>query len=92
MAGGFIYDWNVGKWLPKQHRELSFADRRHHARRQRLLYCLLIEMRSGDGIAAMYANLLARHLIGTDQDLMHDYGERVAAFGHSQHEHETQKK
>ena len=80
-SGGYIYDWFAGQWLPRQHRELSHAERHQRARREQLLRYLLPEMQHGDSTSQLYAGLLARCLLSADQELMREYGEQVAKQG-----------
>ena len=51
--------------------------RRQLNRRRALLADLLVEMVEADSVIQLYAGLLARTLVCTDQDLMREFGEQV---------------
>jgi hypothetical protein len=79
---GYYYDWIEQRWQPRQHRQLSAAERERQARRGRLLRGLLAEISDDDGLSQLYAALLARHWIGGDEELMRSFGKQVAALSH----------
>ncbi len=76
---GFYYDWCDEKWKPIDHdRALTAAQRRQLSARGRLIEILIEEISGGDSITALYAGLLARTLVATDEVLMRKYGERIS--------------
>ena len=83
--GGYYFDWLEKKWLPRQHRELSQQQQRQRSRRVQLLRDLLAEIGSGDSVSQLYAALLARTLVGQDEELMRQYGQQVAGLMHDHH-------
>lgn len=75
---GYFYDWVEEKWKPKRDETLSLSERRQVNRRSTLLRELIAEIeQGGDGISRLYAGLLARALLATDEELMRDHGERI---------------
>ena len=66
------------KWEPVRTRTLTPSQHRQIIRRSRLIADLLTEIAEGDGITGLYARLLTRALVKTDQDLMQEYGEQIA--------------
>jgi hypothetical protein len=74
---GYYYDWLDCRWLPLDHHEPGPRQRRLRSRRKHLLRELITEINEGgDGVARLYAALLARTLVA-DQELMQEYGERI---------------
>jgi hypothetical protein len=78
---GYYYDWLERKWLPRQHRQLSLRERSEQSRRGALLHGLLVEISGGDSVSSLYAGLLARRLIGDDEELMRTFGKQLAELG-----------
>jgi hypothetical protein len=72
----WYYDWIEKKWQPKQ--EPSSCQRQQHPRRRTLLRDLLGEIDTGDSVTKLYAGLLARAVVAQDQELMKEYGKRIA--------------
>jgi len=72
---GYYYDWVNEKW---QHRPGPVLPERRYRRRETLLRYLLAEINDGDSLTSLYAGLLARALVVLDEELMNEYGERVA--------------
>ncbi len=76
---GYYYDWLERKWLPKSAVKLTPEQQSRRKFRRDLIADLLLEIENGgDGVACLYATLLAHTLIATDEDLMGDYGQCVA--------------
>ena len=77
---GYYFDWVNQKYHPIEHdREITPALQRKLVRRAQLVTALVTEIeKGGDQITRMYANLLARTLVCTDELLMREHGERVA--------------
>jgi hypothetical protein len=80
MAGGFYYDWLAQKWVPRRASTKPTAAQKSRCKaRHDLLKTLLVEIEEGgDGVARLYALLLARTLVAADETLMRDYGQRIA--------------
>jgi hypothetical protein len=79
---GFYYDWLERKWQPSDRaRELTLPQRQQIARRRALLdqVCTEIE-RGGNSDTGLYARLLARALVRTDELLMREHGKQVAVL------------
>lgn len=78
MMTGYYYDWVAEQWREGQSTELTRIQRRRNALRRTLLVNLLTEIRAGhDSIATLYAGLLARQLITSDETLMREFGRDV---------------
>ena len=79
---GFYYDRIDEKWVPLDHdRKLTSRQRRELARHKALLICLLAELKTGNNsnsVITLYARMLARALVQSDQELMQALGQRVA--------------
>lgn len=77
---GFYFDWIEQKWRPINHnRKINPYQKRCIFRRRELIEDLLREIASGGNMmTGLYANLLLRTLVKTDESLMRQYGERVA--------------
>jgi hypothetical protein len=75
---GYYYHWVDKRYQPlDHHRKLTATQQRQLSRRRNLVADLLVEMAAGDSVVQLYAGLLARTLICTDQDLMREFGEQV---------------
>jgi hypothetical protein len=77
MAAHYYYDWVQERWVEPTSTESTPAQKRQCARRRDLIEGLLDEIAAGDGITTLYAGLLARQLITTDEVLMRAYGREV---------------
>jgi hypothetical protein len=79
---GDYYDWIEGRWEPIDHaRTLTPRTRRQITRRKTLIDHLVIEIEEGgDAVTRLYAQLLARTLVKTDEVLMRECGRRIAAM------------
>ena len=77
---GFYYNWLEERWLPIDHdRKLTTAARHRIEQCSVLIERLLTEMEDGrDGTARLYAGLLVRHLVASDEALMRKYGKQTA--------------
>ena len=75
---GYYYDWIAEQWREGRCTELRRAERARNAQRRTLLLGLLNEIGAGgDSVATLYANLLARQLITSDETLMREFGRDV---------------
>jgi hypothetical protein len=85
---GYYYDWIAQQWREGQSAEFTHAQRSRSAQRRILLSGLLNEIDDGsDSVAALYAGLLARHLITRDETLMREFGRDVVnQTGNAAHE------
>ena len=85
---GYYYDWIAQRWREDQRAELTRAQRSRSAQRRSLLSALLYEIDdAGDGVAKLYAGLLARHLVSRDESLMREFGRDVVnQTGNAAHE------
>jgi hypothetical protein len=85
---GYYYDWIAQQWRQGQGAEFTPAQRSRSAQRRTLLTGLLNEIDDGgDGVAKLYAGLLARHLITRDETLMREFGRDVVnQTGNAAHE------
>ena len=76
---GYFYDWVDRKWEPIDHdRKPTVYQKRLLAERGRLIDNLIEEIERNDGVTGLYATLLARALVKTDEFLMRAHGERIA--------------
>jgi hypothetical protein len=79
------YVWNplTERWkeLDRDCREATPAQRRRTARRRELIQALLAELEAApaDGVAVLYAGLLARYLVESDDLLLRELGPVVTA-------------
>jgi hypothetical protein len=81
---GYYYDWINEKWVERERgcRPTIGPSVRRRKRRRTLIAELLTEIaESHDGDATLYATMLARALVTTDEELMKEFGEQVAAIG-----------
>lgn len=76
---GYYYDHVDRKWEPIDHdRRLTGKQKQRLSRRKHLIVDLLTEINKGqNSVTALYAGLLARALVKTDELLMREYGETV---------------
>jgi hypothetical protein len=74
----YYYDWVDRNWVPCNRTEPTPALRRQRARQRNLLNHLITEIEHGNGVAHLYASLLARALVTNDEALMQDFGKQVA--------------
>ena len=76
---GYYYDHVDRKWEPIDHdRRLTGKQKQRLSRRKHLIVDLLTEINTGqNSVTALYAGLLARALVKTDELLMREYGETV---------------
>jgi hypothetical protein len=79
---GFYYDYVDRKYQEiDHHRELTPQQKRSISRRRSLLDELFAEIEhGGDSNAGLYARMLARALVKTDEILMRDLGEQVGVL------------
>ena len=77
---GYYWDAVEEKWPPIDHdRVLSQSERLTIERRGELIEQLLMEMhRPASGPTRLYASLLARALVGSDEELARRYSGEVA--------------
>ena len=77
---GYYYDWLEQKWAPIDHgRTLNRREQRRIDRRRALIDDLILEFKCGrDGQIALFAGLLLRALVRSDEQLMRDRGEAIA--------------
>jgi hypothetical protein len=78
---GYYYDWINAKWIERERglRPTIGPSVRRRRRRRTLIGELLTEIAEGhDSDATLYATLLARALVTTDEELMKEYGEHIA--------------
>lgn len=74
---GYYYDWIERKWLTGEQVKPTAHQRRLRLRRRTLLQELLTEIEQG-GDTGLYAGLLARTLVQTDEELMRQLGRQIA--------------
>ncbi len=75
---GYYYDWFDGKWVPIDHdRKLTRSQQRLLSRRRILIDEVLAEIDSG-GTVGLYARMLLRELVRSDEALMREYSKEVA--------------
>jgi hypothetical protein len=76
------YYWNAidERWDAIDHgRQLTAKQRRRIQRRKQLIADLITEVKVGrDAVTRLYANLLLRALVLTDEELMRSHGKEVA--------------
>jgi transposase len=77
---GFFYDWIEQRWSPIDHdRRLTPEARRRLERRTNLIEQLIAELEdSRDGVAVLYAGLLARRLASSDEILIRQFSKTLA--------------
>lgn len=80
---GYYYDWIEEQWVERpRDRVVTWGQRQRQQRRRKLLTYLIAEMtESRDGVATLYAALLARTLVASDEELMGAFGEQIARIG-----------
>jgi hypothetical protein len=81
---GYYYDWINGKWIERERRDKPTMGPsvRRRKRRRTLIVELLTEIAEGNNSdAILYATMLARALVTTDEELMREYGKQVVAIG-----------
>jgi hypothetical protein len=75
---GYYYDWVNRQWVSRNHAEPTPVQRQQRARRRTLLDDLITDIEHGrNGEAYLYAGLLARTLVTTDEELMREFGKQV---------------
>jgi hypothetical protein len=75
----FYYDWLAQTWTPRPSTKRTAAQKSRCKLRHNLLSNLLVEIEhGGNGVARLYALLLARTLVATDEILMREFGKHVA--------------
>jgi hypothetical protein len=79
---GYYYDWVDSRWLPIDHqRRVTLKQQRRIDRRRDLLQRLLLEIaRGNNSVTRLYAQLLARALLQTDEMIMREDGQRVVGL------------
>lgn len=77
---GYYYDHIEEKWQPIDHdRVLTAKQKRRLSRRRLLIEDLITEIERGcNSLTHLYASLLLRTLVKTDELLMREYGETVS--------------
>lgn len=77
---GYYFDYIDKRWLPKRQRSITAQQRRDLIRRKGLVAEVVEEIECGDDrVARLYAVMLARALVKTDESLMTEFGKRLAA-------------
>jgi hypothetical protein len=76
----YFWDYIENIWQPTERsKELTRKRHRRIARRSQLIEDLFREIDLGrNSITSLYANMLARALVQTDEKIMKEYGKRVA--------------
>ena len=76
---GYYYDWVDRKWVPKSHAKPTPRRLRLRLRRRSLLQNLITEIEHGnDSVTRLYASMLTRSLLQSDEELMREFGRQVA--------------
>lgn len=76
---GYFYDWLENRWVPIDHgRRLTPAQRRQIERHRQLVTDLITEVQKSRGEIRLYASLLVRALVSSEELLMGEFGRQVA--------------
>jgi hypothetical protein len=76
---GYYYDRITERWVPRDHdRKITPGVRRVLDRRANLIEDLITEINApANSDAILYASLLARSLVASDEILMKEFGEEI---------------
>jgi hypothetical protein len=87
----YHWDYIEKDWKPNQHPDqLTRKRHRRIIRRSQLIEDLMREIDLGsNSITSLYANMLARALVQTDEKIMSEYGKRVAELSATDSKRET---